>query len=160
MCEFCPIVFSTASIDYLVKVAPILIAAGVAYLGYLQLHLNRATVREKLFDRRFEIFRSTQKFLTRISENIDFEMVDFWEFADARQKAKFLFDDELYRYLTKISDRALALKTSNSSIDDPSELQNRMTHVADRHASGIWLNNQLSVIFDKFRPYLGFPKDF
>ncbi len=96
-------------------------------------------------------FKATQKFLTKISEEIDIELSDFWS-SRCPTEGKIPFGDELYRYLTKISDRGLSVKTRNSLMDDPSEHENRMKHVESRHTNGVWLNDQQSVIFDKFRP--------
>jgi hypothetical protein len=160
MCELCPDVFSLNSADVISKLAAPVIAGIVAYIAYLQWKLNKALVREKLFERRFEVFRSTQKFLTKISEKIDFDMSDLWEFSDAVQRSRFLFDEEIHTYLKAITDRALDLKLSTDLMTDPSESGNMSAHSASRSASAIWLNNQLSVIFQKFQPYLSFAKDY
>ena len=159
MCELCSVVFSYGTADVISKLATPLIAGIVGYVAFLQWKLNRATVREKLFDRRFEVFRVTQKFLTKINESISFEQAVYWEFIDACQKSSFLFDADLEKYLIKIRNRALDLELSTTLMNDPSESANRNQHVQDRYDHGVWLNDQLNVIFRVFKPYLSFARD-
>jgi hypothetical protein len=158
MCELCDVVFSEQTIGILSGLATTVIAAIVARIGYHQLEINKITVREKLFDRRFDVFRETQKFLTEISEKISFEKTSFWSFTDTCQRSRFLFGQEIHGYLLEIRKRALELELKTSLIDDPTEAERRSEHVQRRLELSVWLNNQLTVIFDRFHPYLGFSR--
>ena len=53
-------------IEYVRAFGPAIIAVFVAYIAYQQWQVNRAVLREKLFDRRFELFKDTQRFLSAI----------------------------------------------------------------------------------------------
>jgi hypothetical protein len=159
MCKYCDAVFSAGGWEIAAKFATPLIAAFVAYITYMQWKVNRATIREKLFDRRFEVFRETQRFLTRISENLSFTQTELGLFTDAYQRSCFLFDSELSKYLKSVRNKALELDCANSLMDAPGEVENRLQHIRTRHDNGVWLNAQLDVIFVKFHTYLGFSKD-
>ncbi len=159
MCSWLAILTSSEAIKILTGLATTAIAAFVAYIAFTQSKINRATIREKLFDRRFDVFRETQRFLTRISENFSFTQTELGSFTDAYQRSRFLFDGELSNYLQSVRNKALELDCANSLMDAPGEAQNRQQHIRTRHDNGVWLNAQLDVIFVKFHTYLGFSKD-
>jgi len=153
------VVFSASALEFLTKAATPVIATAVAYIAFLQWKLTKASVREKLFDRRFDVFKETQKFLTGISEKLDFDQESLAKFTDAWQRSRFLFGDDIQQCLKKIRDRALGLQLSTALMDDPNEAENRSVHVRDRTNHGIWLNAQLGENFGKFKPYLSFQNE-
>lgn len=159
MCELCPVVFSYGTFDILSKLVTPAIAVAVAVIAFLQWKTNRATVREKLFDRRFDVFVETQTFLTKIRQDLRFDQQDLNKFTDAYQRSSFLFDENIEKYLLKIRSRALHLERSTARMNSTHDAGNRIKHVADRHEEAIWLEDQLTVIFLKFKPYLSFARD-
>jgi len=52
--------------EYLKALGPTIIAMIVVYIAYQQWRVNQANLREKLFERRFEVFKQTQAFLSEI----------------------------------------------------------------------------------------------
>ncbi len=134
------------------------VAVIVALITFQQWMTNRATVREKLFDRRFEVFKETQRVLTTISERLSFDQSGLHRYTDAFQRSRFLFDPQLSDYLKEIRDRALDLELASTLMNDPNEVQNRIQHVNSRHDNGVWLNKQLDTIFPQFHRYLDFSK--
>ena len=134
------------------------IAFIVAAIAWQSWETNRAALREKLFDRRFQAFLETQKFLSEISANMTFSQDSFWKFTGTCQRSRFLFGVELQEYLHTIRSRSLQLKLARSNMDDPNEQLNRPVHVAQHTADAVWLNSQLDVIPEKFDPFLSFSK--
>ena len=134
--------------------------AGVAVLiAYQQWAVNKATLREKLFDRRFIVFRETQAFLSEIFREAKFSEASFLSFSDTCQRARFLFGKPMHGYLEEVRRRAgkMSLLHVQLKIMPVGEQRNNTSDLA--HNELMWLIDQLKSIFDRFEPYLGFEKD-
>lgn len=90
----------------------LLLAAIVAWIGYQQYILARARFKLDLFDKRFAVYKATQKFLSIILGAARFEMEEFWEFRRDTQDAPFLFRNDIVEFLDAIDKTALNLRTA------------------------------------------------
>jgi len=142
--------------DYLKAIGPSLIALFVAYIAFQQWQVNRANLRERLFDRRFEVFRETQNFLSSVLRDAKVSNEALAEFQEAPQIARFLFDEKLAKYLSEIRNHAIDLQMHHEISKEPTNEEKRLDAVGKKHEEIKWLIAQLPVIFDKFEPFLGF----
>ena len=146
-------------IEYIKAFGPALIALFVAYVAWEQWRLNRLTLKERLFDRRMEFFRGSQKFLSEILRDAKFEQFSYHEFTDICQRAYFLFEKEFYDYLMNIRKRAGELRIFASKFEELPVGSERSLWVERHTQELIWLSDQLveNSLFEAFRPYLSFP---
>lgn len=136
----------------------LLLAAIVAWIGYQQYILARARFKLDLFDKRFAVYKATQKFLSIILGAARFEMGEFWEFRRDTQDAPFLFRDDIVQFLDAVDKAALDLRTATECYehlpvgDDRTRLVNRKAAVLKQ------LTDELSRLRTVFGPYLSFDK--
>lgn len=135
---------------------PTLIAMFVGYIAYQQWQVNQASLRERLFERRFKIFKDTQIFLSHILREGRLEDSALTEFFEAPQMARFLFGNEMADYLKEIRTRAIKMHGLEKSARRAEVGPKRSEPIDKEYAEIKWLNGQLETIFDKFEPYLGF----
>ena len=75
--------FAMQWVDVLAALLTPLIALLAVAIAYQQWRLNRANLRERLFDRRFELFKASQAFLSEILAKATFDDEALWRFTDA-----------------------------------------------------------------------------
>ena len=134
--------------------------AGIAVLiAYQQWAVNKATLREKLFDRRFKVFRETQAFLSEIFREAKFSEASFLSFSDTCQRARFLFGKPMQGYLLEVRGRANKMSSLQRQLEiiPVGEQRNNTCDLEKKEL--MWLTDQLESIFDRFEPYLGFERD-
>ena len=121
------------------------IAAIIAVLTAGQLAANVLRLRHELFERRFEIFKTYQRVLSRVMREgrVTDEMFqeDYPDLVDAWQRSRFLFQPSLPIYLDEIRTRYLRAR----QIDEE-------RNVAESYAEVIWLVDQTGTLIDRFRP--------
>jgi len=144
--------------DYLKAVGPTLIAIFIAYVAFQQWQVNRANLREKLFERRFAIFKQTQTFLSTIFRQAKVNDKALTEFHEAPQLARFLFGKDIQDYLNELRKSALKIRLYSIKLKDIPVGEKRNEMVEKEHDELTWLTDQLEVLFDRFDPYLGFEK--
>jgi hypothetical protein len=80
--------------------------------------LNKATLREKLFERRFTIFKETQSFLSEILRDAKISDESLWRFGDTCQRSRFLFGKPMQNYLLEMHRRASKMNMHRSIYKD------------------------------------------
>lgn len=134
------------------------IAVIVAIIAWQNWETNRAVLREKLFDRRFQVFRETQEFLSEIMRDAKFTSESFWKYTDTCQRARFLLGRPAANFLLEIRRRANQMNYHQTMVDSPTVGAERPKHISDQHEHLVWLVAQLDLLFDHFEPFLGFEK--
>ncbi|MGC9368302.1 MAG: hypothetical protein ACP5DX_02065 [Paracoccaceae bacterium] len=142
--------------EYLKALGPTLVASVVAYIAFQQWRVNRATLREKLFDRRWQVFKESQAFLSEILREAKYSEESYWKFTDTCQRARFLFKDDISKYLMEIRTRAGQMRMYQKQLEGLPVGQKRSDIVEKENIELAWLADQLVPIFDKFKPYLSF----
>lgn len=90
-----------------------LFTAVLAYVGWQQLHTSRMQTKQALFDKRFQTYQATLKFLNvAMSHEITPRAID--EFKLNTQEMPFLFDDELNQYRHEVLNKVGGIKYINS----------------------------------------------
>ena len=135
------------------------IAATVALISFLQWRTNQATLREKLFERRFAIFKETQYFLTVISQHGEISGQLLEEFRDTAQRSRFLFGSRVSQDLNQIllKGRRLALLQSRLSnhVTESAEWENAQDEI---QLIGDFMDKKFLGVFDYFEKYMDFSK--
>ncbi|WP_369767764.1 hypothetical protein [Falsihalocynthiibacter sp. BN13B15] len=143
---------------YFKALGPTLIAFFVAYIAWQQWQSSRATLREKLFDRRLQIFSEVNESLKEIMRSGTVSQTELDNFRNTLNMAVFLFGKEIETYLKGIWSNAVRLKYLNDLYNKnivqntamPPALVNEMS---DKFAH---LVRQFEDIFNWFEPYLRF----
>lgn len=144
--------------EYLKAIGPTLIAIFIAYVAFQQWQVNRANLREKLFERRFAVFKQTQVFLSSVMRDAAVSDKALGEFHDGPQIARFLFGRDVQNYLFEIRKRAMSVRKFSRKMKTL-QVGDHLTEVVNKEEAELdWLLKQLDVVFDKFEPYLGFEK--
>ena len=87
----------------------IFIGLFVAWVAFQQYRLGRAKFKLDLFDKRYAIYKATQRFLSHILKEARMDLKKLWEFRGDTQNAVFLFDNDIPKYLDEIDKKALKL---------------------------------------------------
>ena len=158
MFELCPEIVRVSWLDVASKLATPIIAMAVVYIAYQQYVVSQATLREKLFERRFSVFKDTQYFLSEILREAKFSDESYSKLVDAGQRARFLFGKPMREYLEGIRAHASKMQMYQRQLVALPVGDERSENARLQAGELTWLTNQLNVIFDKFEPYLGFEK--
>ncbi|MEM1274683.1 MAG: hypothetical protein AAGF88_12775 [Pseudomonadota bacterium] len=144
--------------EWLKAVGPAVIAAFVAYVAYQQWQTNKATLREKLFDRRLKLFESTQEFFGEViaaGRVNDKALSAIW---NVPLDARFLFDQKLANHLQDIKKHALAAKRFRTRIDHPKNEDDIEKNSDLEDAELTWFVKESTSLHSHFEPYLRFGK--
>ncbi|MFO1105387.1 MAG: hypothetical protein U1E34_04755 [Amaricoccus sp.] len=143
-------------IQALNAVATPMIAALVAYVAWRQWQTNRDTLKERLFERRMEVFRETQTYLSEILREAKISDDSIWKFNKTHQNALFLFGPEMQKYLIEIRSRSIDMSSYQAQLEGVPVGSERTKLVEKEHRELKWLIEQLDVIFDRFSPFMSF----
>jgi hypothetical protein len=131
----------------------LLVAIGVALIGYFQWRTANQRVVMDLFDRRFQVFDKLEGVVLLIVQHGKALDEDFRAAAQAKAEARFLFGKDVQEYVQRIIEDIAFMNTYTSEVIDSSsnreQLLNKRTAVMTR----------LSKFFSEapvvFRPYIG-----
>lgn len=141
---------------YVSAIGPTMIACLVAFIAFQQWRINRATLREKLFEKRWQVFKESQSFLSEILREAKFEQESYWQFTDTCQRARFLFDTKTHQHLLEIRTRAVKLRLYQKQYETLPVGPERSALVEKEHDELVWLTDQLDPLFDMFLPFISF----
>ncbi|QCO54482.1 hypothetical protein EOK75_00770 [Pseudorhodobacter turbinis] len=136
---------------------PTLACLGL-YIAYQQWSVNRANLREKLFERRFSILRETEAFFSEFMRDLNVSEDGIRKFSDTCQRSRFLFGKEIQNYLLEVRDHAVKLKMNFAAHSQMEPGEDRVRLALKRHEEITWLAGQIPKLYDRFEPYLGFEK--
>jgi hypothetical protein len=139
------------------SLAPVIAVFG-GYIAWQQWNVNRANLRERLFERRMEVFNGTQAFLSDILSTAKVRDESLTEFTLVCQKARFLFGKKIQTYLLDIRSRSIEMRMYQIKMNALPAGDGRSKLVDQEHDRLVWLTDQLPLIFDKFEPFMGFEK--
>lgn len=144
-----------ADIDFW-KGVTILVGMFAVYVAYQQLRTARAKFKLDLFEKRFQVFAGTRKFLSMILQKANVDLGALFDYRAAIGEASFLFGNHLTDYLAEIDRRALHLHTLHETMeplprgDERSRLANEISEELK------WLIDQLPELKKRFGPYMRF----
>jgi len=148
-----------SSIPNLIGALPTAFVALIAvYIAYQQWRTNRFQLRHALFDRRFEIYKAVQRYLSDIMTHAKLNDEGIPPLLDAYQRAKFLFGSDIPEYIDVIYKRSLNMQLYENQYAEPLASDRRSELVKKKHEELTWLCNQLPVLAEKFGPYMSLGK--
>lgn len=143
-------------IQVLTSLATPLIASLVAYIAWQQWKVNRESLKERLFERRMEVFRETQDYIQEIIRTASISDASIAKFNKTHQNAFFLFGPEIQIYLKEIKNRSLDMRLFQTKLEDLPVGEER-SKMVDKYIGELkWLSGQWDIAFEEFRPFMSF----
>ena len=133
------------------------VAVFGAYIAWNLWRTNHNVLRERLFDRRYEVFLATQKMASGICAENRISWDDANEFSEIAQRARFMFSTEDAQYFEDMRQKALSLARATAE----SETGRASGTKPDAETSEdlcTWFNEQVEEIFLRMNKYLLFEK--
>jgi hypothetical protein len=134
------------------------IAASVAYIAWRQWRTAHLAMRERLFDRRFQVFDDVHRALSRTLASGDFGPEECAILDQARQKAVFLFGKEIQQHLLELRKFGNQLHALEARLRTALPQEERLDLLERRGQVFNLLSEQLDPLHDQFRAYLAFDK--
>ncbi len=126
-----------------------------AYIAWNQWKTNRDILRERMFDRRFEIFKVTQALISRIAKDEGISWHSANELSDIAQQARFMFAEKDAQYFDLLRQNALELAKATSETDGV-RMVGQANQKAERYRLCEWFNEQIEELFSRMSKYLLF----
>ncbi len=140
------------------KLVTILIGAFATYVAYRQYRTARAKFKLDLFEKRFQVFASARRFLTKILQKANTDLDALFEFRAGVAEASFVFSTDMTTYLDEIDRRALRLHTLHEQMN-PLPAGEERTALAGTISQELqWLTGQLPELKKRFSPYMEFSR--
>ena len=137
------------------------VIAGIGiHIAYQQLRTNRDNLRERLFDRRWNLFKKVQRLISDTYQAGAVTLENQYDLKILRQEAKFLFGQELQDFLNKVEvdihDLKMLLMVDKSKKYAPHEefIERGEKIFAQREK----IRQGLEELFQIVQPYIGFEK--
>jgi hypothetical protein len=128
-----------------------LIAIWIAYRHTI---VTQARFKLDLFDKRHHVFVATWKFLSNLVHKNPVTTTDIFNFSNDTANAKFLFGDEIARFLEEAKMKGIELGTAEYKLSRPASDETRSEAHAERYKLVTWVENELKRVTDRFKPYL------
>ncbi len=132
-----------------------IVAIFGAYIAWNLWKTNRDILRERTFDRRFEIFKATQTVISRIGRDEGISWHSANELSDIAQQARFMFSEEDAQYFDILRQNALALAKATSETDGV-RMANYASQKDQRYRLCGWFDEQVEELFSRMSKYLLF----
>ncbi|HTT97863.1 MAG TPA: hypothetical protein VMF58_07415 [Rhizomicrobium sp.] len=140
--------------DAINSLGTVIIACAVGVIAYRQYWVARQAHRLALFDRRYELFKVQQKFLSALANAGAVDATQFPAFLDAMQKSQFLLDDEFCSYLNEIYKRSVHVNMLEKQINSDAHAEARDQKVDEEDREAKWLLDQLPLLIKKYKRFL------
>jgi len=116
----------------------VMIAVAAFYVAYQQYKTNKNKLKLDLYDRRYKVYQSVVKFITGAVQDRNVTNVEITTLQRNTRDSIFLFRAEVIEYINELVQRGSQLQA------DPQNEQKE------------WFCKQLSLVNEKFNPYLSF----
>jgi len=136
-----------------------LIALFVAYIAWQQHRTNKQKLKLDLFDRRFEVYEATKKYLAKIGAKDDVTRDDLVNFNIETNKSYFLFGNDIQEYLNELHSKGVILHSLNKKLRTDKLSQDEREEVIEKEGKNFeWLTDQLTKSKDIFGKYMRFKR--
>jgi hypothetical protein len=134
----------------------IIIAIGVALIGYQQYVVNKNRLKLELFEKRFKVYNELMKVLARALMNGDITRDELNAFGLCKSEGAFLFDSDLGEYLQVVFKKLGDLQAHNLYM---SKCQNPTPEISQKMVDEIfeicnWIQNEFNSCKSRFDKYL------
>ena len=145
-------------LEYVSALGPLVIATFIAYVAYQQWVVNRNTLREKLFERRLEVFDGAHNFISAILRDGACDNETLSQFTAITHRARFLFGKDTQSRLTSMRSNAIRMQYLRNVWDNPENSDERSKMIEENYEILKKFSNEITAIWKHFDPYLGFGK--
>jgi hypothetical protein len=142
--------------NVLIGIVGACISLVLAVAAWQQGEIAKERLRLDLFDRRFKVFEAATDFLGVIHADTAFELSDLFDFDSGVSSAIFLFEPPVVKYLSRIRERALALRAHQQLIKSLPDGSKRSAESNAEKEDISWLVQQIVAIAGEFSPYMRF----
>lgn len=133
--------------DFLIALIPIMLAILGSYIAIQQYRTNRKKLKIELFEKRFKVFDSINKFIGAVVRTQSVDQQQRNDFLAGTRGAEFLFDITIKEYVDKIWETSVDLGVWAEDI-------NTSAHASERAEHMKWFVKQLQEIDGKFKKYM------
>jgi hypothetical protein len=141
---------------HLSAIATLIVGLSVATIAYRQWVLANHKFRLDLYDRRYKVYESIQKFLSVIMIHADFSHDDLVDYNHGTMDAVFLYPPDIKDYIDKIRKTAVDMQMHGKQMHSAPVGDVRSRLVQQNHDELVWLTDQLVALPSVFTSYLGF----
>jgi hypothetical protein len=139
-------------------IATFALSVAVVCVAWAQWRVARNKLRLDLFDRRWQIYAATSKFVDAINndpENVGSYLNDF---NAGTSNAEFLFDSDVVNYIQLVRTRAVDMLTAHTLSESERDEEERKRNIERFASERKWLIEQVQsgAMTKTFAPYLGF----
>ena len=143
-------------VEYVFTILTIINALFVTFVVFMQYKLSKDKFKLDLFEKRYAVYKATQKFLSKISLEAKIELDDLGRFKAETQDAVFLYKNDIVTYLEDIYSKALSFWQKQENIRDVPIGDERSSMSRELSESFHELVSQLPELKNKFKSYLSF----
>jgi len=133
------------------------VAVFGAYIAWNLWKTNHNILRERLYDRRYEIFEATQTLIAGIVQEKGLTWESARLFGDVSQRARFMFSAEDSQYFELLRTKALELAQVTSLTDVKLRSQAAVDREQQQELCD-WFDEQVEEVFSRMNKYLLFEK--
>jgi 2-succinyl-5-enolpyruvyl-6-hydroxy-3-cyclohexene-1-carboxylate synthase len=134
--------------------SPIIAVIG-GWIAWQQVRINRNKLKLDRFDKRFEVHEAAMTFVAKVCTSGNASVEELNEFLAKTRGSRFLLSQEIADYLNEIHNKAGHLQSTTSVMQSLALTEEWRKKYADKWLELTeWLQQQLTVIPDKFAPFL------
>jgi len=133
--------------DFFIALIPIALAILGSYIAIQQYRTNRKKLKIELFEKRFSVFDSINKFIGAVVRTQSVDQQQRNDFLAGTRGAEFLFDESIKQYVTEIWEKSVDLGVW-------AEDERTSTNASERAEQMKWFVKQLREIDDRFKKFM------
>jgi len=128
-----------------------LIAIIAAYIAYQQYSINRKKVKLDLYEKRYNIYKTTKKILFTVTQDGKIELKELKNsIIGIKNESKFLFNKEVVQFIKNLQENSIKLNNLNNERIKTTEQQNKANELTN------WFTDNYINLEDLYNPYLSF----
>ena len=134
------------------------VAIATLYLGYRQYRLERLTVKQSLYSRRFSVYTAAVAYAGNLARDARFNPDAERDMRVAVSEAPFLFPQRVAIALKEVLDHGVNIRVSQAFIlESPPDQESHFRHSIQQDQA--WLSEAERRLFDLFKPYLSLVRE-
>ena len=149
---------SSVTLTQISTILTIFIGFFIAWTAFQQHKLSKAKFKLDLFEKRYPVYKATQRLLSCILREAKIDIEKLFEFRGGTQDAVFLFDNEIPVYLKGIDEKAIRMQTLREELEGIPVGDKRSELCKEKGQLLLELTDELPKLKVVFGKYLKFKK--
>lgn len=133
--------------DFFIGLIPIVLTIFGVYIAIQQYRTNRKKLKLDLFEKRYEVFSSINKFIGVVARSRRFDHQHGNDFLAGTRGAEFLFDSHIKSYVNEIWIKACDLETWAND-------EKTSDHAVEKAVHMKWFVAQFIEVDERFKKYM------